>query len=143
QARVMDALRRRADASPAAPLLRRTAGLAAERRLQVYRHNLEASLGAALAAVYPVLARLVGEACFAALARAYAARHPLRSSHLHPFGAELPAFVAAQTGLASLPYLADVAALEWTVHEVYHEADDARFEVDALAAVPAEAQPRL
>ena len=143
QARVMDALRRRPGALPAAPLLRPTAGMAAERRLQVYRHNLEASLGAALAAVYPVLARLVGEACFAALARAYAARHPSRSGHLHPFGAELPGFVAAQAALAGLPYLADVAALEWAVHEVYHEADDMRFAVDALAAVPVEAQPRL
>jgi len=143
QARVMDALRRRSDALPAAPLLRRSAGLAAERRLQVYRHNIEASLGTALAAVYPVLARLVGETCFASLARAYAARHPSRSGHLHPFGAEMAGFVAAQDALAGLPYLADVAALEWAVHEVHHEGDDLPFEVAALAAVPIEAQPRL
>ena len=143
QARVIGALLRRPDAAPAAPLLRSHRGVAPERRLQVYRHNLEASLGAALAAVYPVVARLVGDACFRAVARAFIARFPSRSGNLHAFGAELPAILAAEPALAGLPYLGDVAALEWASHEVYHEADPVAFDVGALAAVPPDAQPAL
>ena len=117
QARVMAALLRRLEAPPAAPLLRSRRGLAAERRLQVYRNNLEASLGAALAAVYPVVARLVGDDCFRQIGRAYLARVPSRSGNLHEFGAALPEFLAAEPALAGLPYLGDVAALEWASHE--------------------------
>jgi hypothetical protein len=143
QDRVMGALLRRPDGLPAAPLLRSRQGLAAERRLQVYRHNLETSLGAALAAVYPVVARLVGDDCFRALARRYVARFPSRSGNLHEFGAALPGFLAAEPALAALPYLGDVAALEWASHEVYHEADPVAFDFAALAAVPGDAQPAV
>jgi len=143
QARLMGALLRRPEALPAVPLLRRSSGLSPERRLQVYRNNLEASLGAALAAVYPVVARLVGDACFRQVARGYVERFPSRSGNLHEFGGRLPGFLAAQPALAGLPYLADVAALEWAGHEVYHEADDVSLDAAALAALPVEHQARL
>lgn len=143
QARVLSALRGHGTALPAVALLRPSATVAAERRLQVYRNNHLASLEAALAAVYPVIARLVGEAFFAQLARAYAQRHPSLSGNLHGFGAQLGAFLRAQEGLGALPYLADVAALEWAAHEVYHEGDGEPVDPAALAAVPEAAQPRL
>src|SRR5689334_21117181 len=62
--------------------------------LQVYRNNVFASLTEALAAVYPVVKRLVGEPFFNQLARRFIRRHPSRSGNLHDFGAELPAFIA-------------------------------------------------
>jgi hypothetical protein len=143
QALVMGALLR-GDASPdVATLLRSSRGVATERRLQVYRNNLYASLGSALAAVYPVVARLVGDAYFRQLARAYVARHPSTSGNLHAFGDRLPAFLRAQASLGALPYLADVAALEWAGHEVYHESDGTDFDTISFAEVPAEAQPRI
>ncbi|MFL6662204.1 MAG: DNA-binding domain-containing protein, partial [Rhizobacter sp.] len=55
----------------AAALLRPSGDIAPARRLQVYRNNLLASLGDALDAVFPVVERLVGGACFASLARAF------------------------------------------------------------------------
>ncbi len=140
QALVMGALR----GGPAATgLLRPARGVAPERRLQVYRNNLHASLGAALAAVYPVVERLVGAAFFRQVARDYVARHPSRSGNLHEFGAQLPAFLKSQRSLGELAYLADVAALEWASHEVYHEADDVALDLAALAAVEAGSQARI
>ena len=143
QALVMGALLRGDASHDVATLLRSSPGMAAGRRLQVYRNNLYASLGSALAAVYPVVARLVGDAHFRQLARAYVARHPSTSGNLHAFGDRLPAFMRTQPSLGALPYLADVAALEWAGHEVYHESDGTDFDTISFAQVPAEAQSRI
>ena len=143
QALVMGALRDAAVGHEAAGLLRSGRGIAGERRLQVYRNNLHVSLGAALEAVYPVLARLVGDAFFRQLARAYIERHPSRSGNLHAFGAHLPAFLETQAALSGFPYLPDVAALEWACHEVYHEGDDAELDLASLESVDPGAQARI
>jgi hypothetical protein len=143
QALVSGALLRGDAAYGVASLLRSGRGVNSERRLHVYRNNLFSSLGAALAAVYPVVARLVGEAFFRQLARGYVVRHPSRSGNLHEFGAQLPAYLRKQASLAALPYLADVAALEWACHEVYHEADETTLDAARLSALPDETQARI
>ncbi|HEY2561811.1 MAG TPA: DNA-binding domain-containing protein [Caldimonas sp.] len=143
QALVTDALLHGEGARSASALLRDGRGISPERRLQVYRNNLFASLGAALQAVYPVTARLIGEALFRQLARGYIVKHPSRSGDLHGFGARLPAFVDRQSSLDALPYLGDVAALEWAHHEVYHEADEEVLDAATMARVPGDAQGRI
>lgn len=144
QALLIDALLHGGSAlERAAPLLRSTRGVDARQRLQVYRNNLQTSLRAALEAVYPVVARLVGSAFFGQLARRYIAVHPSRSGNLHDFGNRLPAFLRAWPGVAGLPYLGDVAALEWAWHEVYHEADVPALDPAALLAIPPGQQPTL
>ena len=143
QARVMHALRHGDLDGRAAALLRSRTAISPARRLQVYRNNSVQSLGAALAAVYPVIVRLVGEAFFQRVARAYLDAHPSRSGHLQPFGAELPAFIEALPSVANLPYLADVARLEWAWHEAWHAADSVPLEANAFAAFPVEAQASL
>lgn len=144
QALVLGALRNGGAPAPGVlRLLRAGAGPGAAERLQLYRNNLFASLGDALGAVYPVLAQLVGEAWFGQLARAYVAAHPLRAASLHGFGDALPGFVGGLPGAQALPYLADVAALEWALHEVYHAAAHRPLAAAALADVAADEQPRL
>jgi len=101
--------------------------------LQVYRNNVFTSLTEALAAVYPVVKRLVGEPFFSQLARRYIRRHPSRSGNLHEFGAELPAFVATLSETSALPYLPDVAALEWSYDQVFHAAHAEPLDVRRLA----------
>jgi len=117
------------------PLLRQDHGPGAAKRLQIYRNNLFESLSDALRAVFPVLAQLVGDDFFRQLARRFIAAYPLRSAHLHGFGRELPALLS--TVAADWPYLADVAALEWAWHEVYHEAEGASLRPQHLARLPA------
>jgi len=94
-------------------------------REQIYRNNVFLSLTGALADVYPVVQRLVGEPFFNQLARRYIRSHPSRSGNLHDFGAELPAFVSAIGELQALPYLPDVARLEWACHEAFHAGEAA------------------
>jgi CheY-like chemotaxis protein len=130
----MRAARRRGAAGGSAAA--RPAACRPERRCRIYRNNLQASLGAALEAVYPGRRAARRRARAFAMSRAaHVAAHPSRSGNLHEFGARLPAFLRSQPR-SRLAYLADVAALEWAGHEVYHEADDVALDPAALAALP-------
>jgi len=122
QADVIDALFERSDTAAAHVLAR---GLAPERRIGIYRHNMFDSLTVALAAVYPTVAALVGDGFFRFAAHAYVVAHPSRSGNLHDFGGELPGFLERFEPARSLPYLPDCARLDWAWHTVFHT-DSAR-----------------
>ena len=86
------------------------------RGLKAYQGNGQALARRSLQAAYPVLARLLGEQSFEALACAlWHARPPARGD-LALWGEALPAFVAASAQLADEPYLADVARVEWALY---------------------------
>ena len=142
QQQVLGALRGTADAAVLA-LLQRSRGLNPAQRLQIYRNNLFESLTQALAAVYPVVAQLVGDEFFRHVARRFIVAHPLAAGNLHGFGRELAAVLAALPSASELPYLADVAALEWAWHEVYHEAGCVPLQPAQLGEVPAAQQMDL
>lgn len=143
QTRVIVALLDGSHSAMAASLLREDGILPGASRLQVYRNNLFESLTAALQAVYPVVVKLVGEDYFRQTARAYIRAHPSCSGNLHDFGQALPAFLSELESAAGLPYLADVAALEWASHLAYHAAELAPITLMELGAVPKEAQPDM
>lgn len=115
----------------------RNNGLDAVRRLAVYRNNTLLGLTEALKDSFPVVRRLVGDAFFACLARAFITAHPPRSGCLIGYGDRFPPFVAGYPRAAGLPYLSDVARLEWLRQEAFHEADAAPLEPARLGAVPA------
>jgi len=104
----------------------------------VYRSSVLANYRAALAATYPVVARLVGEAFFTEAARRFALAHPSASGDLGEYGAAFAGFLAAYGPAASLAYLPDVARLEWACHECERAHEAPRFDFAALASVPAE-----
>lgn len=114
------------------------AGMSAAARLAVYRRNVLGNYAAALRDVYPVLLRLVGESFFDRLVRDYATQIPSRSGDLHDFGGELCAFLEALPAARDLPYLADVARLEWAVHRSFHARRAPPLDPARLAAVPPE-----
>ena len=70
-------------------------GLTSLQRVQLYENNVFISLTQALADVYPVVERLVGDAFFRFSARRYIQRYPSISGDLHEFGRELAAFLSA------------------------------------------------
>ncbi len=129
----MDALQRPAGA-PASGL-RNARDIA---RFEVYRASFEANLGNALRDTYPVVNRLVGEDYFGQVARAYLRAHPSRSGDIHAFGAKFESFLAAQDAAEDLPYLPDVARLEWFAHQSFHAADVEPLTHAALAELPSE-----
>ena len=92
-------------------------------RLALYRGNVSAAWEKALANAYPVVRALVGDEFFGGLARAYARACPSDSGDLNRLGARFCEFIASFEHTQSLPYLGDVAALEWSVHAAHYAAD--------------------
>ena len=124
-------------ALPAA--LTRKSGGVPNRRFGIYRNNVYSSLIDVVQARFPVVARLVGDEFFRAMARSHVEKDPPRSAVLLRYGESFPAFVAGFEPAKSVPYLADIAALEWAWHAAYHAADAAPLPLDELASVAAHA----
>ena len=114
-----------------------------DRRLAIYRANMVAAADKALASAYPVVRQVVGEAFFHGLAREYQRGTPSTSGDLTDFGATFDAFLAAFEHTASLPYLSDLARLEWAVHRAYGAADAPEWDAAALVAVTPEQQAAI
>lgn len=125
------------DANRAGAVTGLLVGAASVARLGVYRGNVFGNWGNALANAYPIVRRIVGESFFAGLAHAYAHAHPSRSGDLNEYGESLPQFVGAFAATQDLPYLADVARMEWSVHRAWFAADSPPFEPARLGRVPA------
>jgi uncharacterized protein len=116
-------------------------------RLAVYRGNVHANCTKALACAYPVIQKIVGEDFFDAMAREYARAIPSRSGDLNLYGEALGDFVASFPHTRDLPYLPDVARMEWLVHRAHFAQDSPPFDPSPLASLHAERfaslKPRL
>jgi len=121
----------------------RAQGIAAERRLQVYRNNLFASLTEVLASVYPVTHRLVGAAYFEQAARAYIVNYPSPSGDVHRYGGHFAAHLGRSPGSETLGYLPDVARLEWSYHRAFHAEQHPALNAEGLRTVQPQDYPRL
>jgi hypothetical protein len=129
----------RDEASPLAESVRAD-GIAAERRIQVYRNNSLITLTAALQATFPVVCRLVDERFFAFAAQAFIRAAPPRAPRLAEYGAGFADFLAGFAPAAGLPYLPDVARLEWLIARAFHAADATPLDPGRLATLPPESQ---
>ena len=83
------------------------------RRLAAYRRNITVNLCSALALTYPVVQRVVGEVFFREAARAHALLEPSRSGDLNDYGVNFAGFIGSYAHAAAMPYLSDLARLEW------------------------------
>lgn len=111
--------------------------------IEVYRNNHRGNLHDALAGAYPVIEQLVGKDFFLMLARRYIEQHPSRSGNLHHYGEQMVNFVAAFGPAQGLPYLPDVAALEWACHRAYFADDAGTLDIIRLAQISPEQYPDL
>lgn len=115
-----------------------TAGLSSMQHLQIYQRAVMSTLERALEQIYPVCLQLVGDEFFGGMARIFARRYPSRSPDLADYGAEFAEFISAFKPAEELPYLADVARLEWAWHRAFNAPDEPPMDPAALTAVPAE-----
>lgn len=118
----------------------RADGLSPATRIAIYQNNGLSNYRSALQAVYPVVHALTGDDWFRHYAGLYIAENPSSSGDIQLYGESFPDYLAA---LDALPYLADVAWLEWQVHCVFHAADVAPLWVEALAGLSSSEQTRL
>lgn len=124
-----------AQAPHAAGLLFRGAPAGAVERIAIYRGNMIANARKALANAYPITVKLVGDEFFDGLAREYLRRHPSVSGDLNKHGSAFASFIAEFPHTQDLPYLPDVARLEWLAHRAHYAADASPFDAARLAAI--------
>ena len=117
--------------------------LTVQRRIEIYRHNVLTNLRGALGDIFPVVKRIVGDAFFLHAADTFIRATPSRSGDLNRFGREWPDFLAGYAHAGELPYLPDVARLEWAWHEVFHAAEHEAMDLARLADVPENAYASL
>jgi len=106
--------------------------------LALYRGNLSETWRKTLAAAYPVVLALVGEEFFGGLARAYGRAHPSDNGDLNHFGAHFASFLRSFPHVADLPYLPDMAALEWRLHRAHYAPPAPALTARQLAAMAPE-----
>jgi hypothetical protein len=103
-------------------------GAGGDPRMAIYRGNVFGNWHGALAGAYPVVRKVVGEAFFEAMARDYARAHPSCSGDLNEYGASLAQFLEEHPEVQDVPYLPDVARLEWLAHRAWFAAEAAPFD---------------
>lgn len=109
--------------------------IGASERVDIYRNTFASVLTRALHLSYPAVRRLVGAEFFEGAARIFIEAHPPKSACLDDYGFEFPRFLAEFAPAASLPYLSDVAQLEWAVNRALHAPDTEPLDPRRLAAL--------
>lgn len=110
-------------------------GLAPAARLRVHANNTRLSLTDALSKTFSVVAALTGADFFAALAAHYIEFDPPKSAALIDWGQSFADFLVGFEPAQQLPYLPDMARLEWAVNESFHGPDETPLEAAALGAL--------
>lgn len=124
----------------AAEVIRASSTLTPEERLAIYQGMYPLRMEEALRSDYPGLARLVGDAAFTALVRAYVAAWPSRSYTLNRLGDHLPEFLRGGGGGLRRPdLLADLATLERAFSQVFDAEETPSLTEAEIAAVAPEA----
>jgi hypothetical protein len=88
--------------------------------LKTYRSNLVFGLLSALRETYPFTHALLGGNNFNFLGREYIYSHPSRNGDLMEYGAEFDGFLAGRGEVANLPFLPEVAGLEWAMDRAFY-----------------------
>jgi hypothetical protein len=103
-------------------------------RLRVYGNGYPARLLEALEDAFPAVAVILGKYELAQLAQRYFAAADLSRATLNDAGAQLPAHCRTDPIAARLPFLADLAELEWRVLCAFHAREAAAVDARSFAA---------
>lgn len=117
-----------------------------EERINAYRANVDGAHLNALDQAFPVVREVLGVRYWQHLLSEEIHTVVSTAADLHAYGAFVPGLLrAAQSRrpeLADMPYLADLATLEWRVHCARFAADGPGFDWQAFTALPAASQSR-
>ena len=120
-----------------ADLLASTPRIGARERIGIYRRNSRGARQKPLASIFRVCREVVGDACFRGLAGRYVCEYPALGGDLNQLGETFPdllaGIVATDPAFAEMPYLPDLARLEWLWNAAYYAPADPSFDVVAFA----------
>lgn len=115
-----------------------------QERLQAHRSNVAGAHFNALAQAYPVTREVLGASYWQQLLATEISSFAAAELDLHAYGDFVRDLLRAaqrcRPELADLPYLADLATLEWSVHVARFAPDDPVFDWNAFATLSNEQQ---
>ncbi len=114
------------------------AGTPGQERLSVYAEGYEIRFRDGLAEVYEAVRWVIGEVHFSELSKAYSAKYPSHNYNLSFVGEHLPEFIESYSLTKELPFLPDLAKLEWLICEAFHAFDRTPLDVTSLSQISPE-----
>jgi len=117
--------------------------LGPEERIDIYAQMYYARLLTVLHEDFPRVAAILGCARFDAIVRPYLACYPSTHPSLRHLGHHFPVFLDTRTEAESLPFLGDLARLEWTRLEVFDAPDAEPLSINHLQNIAPDEWPDL
>jgi len=118
-------------------------GLDPAARVAIYRNHVFVTLTEALESTYPVVVRLVDRRFFAYTADRFIRENPPAGPCLFEYGESFADFLGTFPPCRHLPYLRDVARLEWALNRALHAEDAVTLDPRWLGAVSPDEVGRL
>jgi hypothetical protein len=110
-----------------------------EERLSVYAGGYYARIRQSLGEVYGAVRHILGSKVFGETSDAYAQSQPSHEYNITQAGRLFPEFLSRAPISQRLPFLPDLARLEWTVCESFHAFDQSPVDPQRFAALSMEA----
>lgn len=128
---------------PILQYIKQTDGKTAADQFAIYRSSVTGGLTKALAETYEVCQKLVGKEFFHAMIGHFITHQRSYSPDLNDYGAQLAEFILDFPPAASVPYLADVAHLEWAWHRALNGEDAPHGDLDPLSTLDQDQYPSI
>ena len=128
---------------PILQYIKQMEGKTAADQFAIYRGSVTGGLTKALAEIYAVCQKLVGKEFFDAIIGHFISHQRSYSPDLNDYGAQLSEFIGNFPAAASLPYLADVARLEWAWHRAFNGEDAPHGDLDSLSKLDQDQYPSI
>ncbi|MCH7600861.1 MAG: putative DNA-binding domain-containing protein [Myxococcales bacterium] len=89
-------------------------------RFAIHREGYPARISSSLAEAFPAVANILGDGSLAKLTDRFIDSGLPAEQNLNRIGRELPVFLASDPLTRNVPFLPDLAALEWAIFECFH-----------------------
>lgn len=111
--------------------------------LSIYTNAYSSRLAEALEVDHPILGQYLGDAFWAEFCSGYIAAHPSQVRSLRHFGTQVPSWLALHQPFAERPVIAELAAFERELLDVFDSADAGRIDWSTLQSLDPAAWPGL
>jgi hypothetical protein len=115
--------------------------LSLTKRLDIYAEAYFARILEVLGQDFSSVAQQMGEQAFSKIVAEYLKAHPSKTTNIGEIGASFPAFLSAHELTCELPWLSELAWVEWRVSQSFYADDWPTMDVKSLATVHPEAWP--
>ena len=123
--------------------IRNTDIMSREERLDIYAEGYFLRICEALKEDYPALLRLLGDEGFFQIVADYLKEYPSQFTNLADLGCALPEFLKSHDVSHDLPYVVDLAHLEWAVNQAIYSPDPQRLAAERVQQIELEQWPHI